>query len=335
MELIERYIYAVTKRLPETQREDVAKELRGNIEDMLSDNPSQHEVEGVLIELGEPSKLATEYRGKKRYLVGPEYFDQYVSVLKIVAIILASISFVSVFLENYFSFGLSDKNAILFFGGTFGKAFGGAVQGAIQAFFWVTVTYFFIGKSLNSKDSKLEKKWSPSDLLAVPKVYKKKIYKAELIGDVIGTFLMVYLLWEIPNIVGLVPIGNKDLYTISSLFNLDHIQSYAILFFIYAIGCVGVNIFKWIIGYWNYMVATVDAIYHFIGFVLFARFINDMGNYNRDQFFSLTNSELNEFLVEVNKNLVNILTTNTAIVALIIVIVSAQSFYKAYKNHSK
>jgi hypothetical protein len=83
------------------------------------------------------------------------------------------------------------------------------------------------------------------------------------------------------------------------------------------------------------MVATIDAIYHFIGFVLFARLINDMGNYNRDQFFSLTNSELNEFLVEVNKNLVNILTAITAFTALFFVIGSTQSFYKAYKNHSK
>ncbi|MDF2536663.1 MAG: hypothetical protein K0R18_2825, partial [Bacillales bacterium] len=131
MELIERYIYAVTKRLPEAQREDVAKvtkrlpeaqredvakELRGNIEDMLSDNPSQHEIEGVLIELGEPSKLATEFRGKKRYLIGPEHFDQYISILKIVAIILAIISFVSVFMESYFSFGLLEKNTMLFFG---------------------------------------------------------------------------------------------------------------------------------------------------------------------------------------------------------------------------
>jgi hypothetical protein len=35
MEMIDRYVYAVTKRLPEKQREDVSDELRGLIEDML------------------------------------------------------------------------------------------------------------------------------------------------------------------------------------------------------------------------------------------------------------------------------------------------------------
>ena len=37
LDLIERYIYAATKRLPKKQREDVAQELRGLIDDMLNE----------------------------------------------------------------------------------------------------------------------------------------------------------------------------------------------------------------------------------------------------------------------------------------------------------
>ena len=36
MEMVERYIYAVTKKLPEKQRSDIEQELRSLIEDMLS-----------------------------------------------------------------------------------------------------------------------------------------------------------------------------------------------------------------------------------------------------------------------------------------------------------
>ena len=36
-DLLERYLYAVTRRLPGKQREDVAQELRGLVDDMLSD----------------------------------------------------------------------------------------------------------------------------------------------------------------------------------------------------------------------------------------------------------------------------------------------------------
>lgn len=37
MELIDRYIYAVTKKLPQKQREDIEKELRTLIDDMLEE----------------------------------------------------------------------------------------------------------------------------------------------------------------------------------------------------------------------------------------------------------------------------------------------------------
>lgn len=74
MEWIERYIYAVTKRLPESQREDVASELRSLIEDMLderkqSEAATAQEIEEVLMELGHPSLLAQKYRGKDRVLI--------------------------------------------------------------------------------------------------------------------------------------------------------------------------------------------------------------------------------------------------------------------------
>ena len=36
-DLIERYVYAATKRLPSKNREDVSMELRGLIDDMLTE----------------------------------------------------------------------------------------------------------------------------------------------------------------------------------------------------------------------------------------------------------------------------------------------------------
>lgn len=62
MDLINRYIYAVTQKLPESQRADIEKELQGLVEDMLEDRgvgvetASLEEVEQVLLELGPPGK---------------------------------------------------------------------------------------------------------------------------------------------------------------------------------------------------------------------------------------------------------------------------------------
>ena len=94
-DLIERYIYAVTKRLPGKTREDVARELRTLIEDMLKERcgevtPSDKDIRVVLTELGTPNELYEQYAGDgKRCLIGPPYYTTYVFVMKIVLICVA------------------------------------------------------------------------------------------------------------------------------------------------------------------------------------------------------------------------------------------------------
>jgi hypothetical protein len=69
--MIERYIYAVTKRLPEAMKEEVKEELNGNIYDMLPENPTDEDIDKVLHELGHPRELARNYRCHDRYVVSP------------------------------------------------------------------------------------------------------------------------------------------------------------------------------------------------------------------------------------------------------------------------
>ena len=47
MDLINRYIYAVTQKLPESQRADIEKELHGLIEDMLEDREQASGLRGL------------------------------------------------------------------------------------------------------------------------------------------------------------------------------------------------------------------------------------------------------------------------------------------------
>jgi hypothetical protein len=89
MNLIERYIYAVVRYLPARQRQDIEQELHGIIDDMLAQRvpggePGKADIEAVLLELGNPRKLADNYRGTARYLIGPAFFEIYWLVLRIV-----------------------------------------------------------------------------------------------------------------------------------------------------------------------------------------------------------------------------------------------------------
>ena len=89
-DLIERYVYAVTKRLGRKQREDVARELRGLIDDMLTERcgevlPTEKDVRVVLTELGTPQELYAKYDEEAdRCLIGQPYYSTYKFVMKIV-----------------------------------------------------------------------------------------------------------------------------------------------------------------------------------------------------------------------------------------------------------
>ena len=91
-DLIERYIYAATKRLSRKQRDDVAQELRALIDDMLTERcgettPTEKDIRIVLTELGTPQELAAEYdEDAKKCLIGPPYYSTYKFVLTIVLI---------------------------------------------------------------------------------------------------------------------------------------------------------------------------------------------------------------------------------------------------------
>ena len=139
-ELIDRYIYAVTERLPEDLRDDVARELRTNIEDMLPENPEEKDVRSVLEKLGNPIKLSNEYRPEKKYLIGPDLYDSYIFVLKLV-IGIAVIVFVSLSLLGAVSNQTDKINIIDYSAALFGDILAAAFQGAIQAFLWVTVVF--------------------------------------------------------------------------------------------------------------------------------------------------------------------------------------------------
>lgn len=91
-ELIERYLYAVTRKLPKKIREDVSRELESLIMDMLEERcgemlPTDKDVRVVLTELGTPTELAEKYDpDPNNSLIGAPYYTLYKYILKIVLI---------------------------------------------------------------------------------------------------------------------------------------------------------------------------------------------------------------------------------------------------------
>lgn len=135
MSLTDRYVHAVTRELPQDSRDEVGRELRATVADMVEAradlDPTQAERE-ALVELGDPVRLAGSYRGRPRQLIGPELYPRWREVLlQLLAIVPLIAAMVAVTVE------LASGEPDNIVGGAISAAFVAAVQVA----FWTTLGF--------------------------------------------------------------------------------------------------------------------------------------------------------------------------------------------------
>ncbi|MHB1454903.1 MAG: HAAS signaling domain-containing protein [Saccharofermentanales bacterium] len=227
--LTDRYVYAVTKRLPAKQRSDIEMEIRSLIDDMLHDlypgkEAEPESVDAVLSELGNPSVLADQYRGKKTFLIGPEYFDVYFIVLKIVLAAVMGGIVIAMVLKNIVAppanFLMSAADLV-----------STVMSAAFQGFAWVTIIFALIERYADPSvkkdlpDTKSpSRSWKPEDLPHVPE-QNALIRKSEPIVGIIFGVLFLVLLNTAPQIFGVIFTMNESARIIP-FFNLDRFDSF-------------------------------------------------------------------------------------------------------------
>ncbi|WP_164670805.1 HAAS signaling domain-containing protein [Virgibacillus doumboii] len=289
MEIIERYIYAVTQKLPAAQREDIAEELHGLIEDMLEERTqdgkfTDNDVEQVLTELGNPRRLAQKYRGTKKYLIGPEIFDSYILVLKIVLISVVAAVGIGFIIQI-----IMDPISILDHFIEFIISLVTAVPTAIG---WTTLG-FALGEhfgGIKPKDLQFDKEWSPSNLPPVPDK-KRQIKRHEpIIGIAFYTLLIAIFafsseyfgVWIFHDgFSGVVPFLNEETYT-SYLFLIILILGFGII----------KESLKLVYGKWTFMLVIFTAIVNLISLVTVMIMINGPAFWNPDFMAELTQTGL-------------------------------------------
>lgn len=248
--LIERYIYAVTKRLPRKNREDVSLELRGLIEDMLEERcggetPSEKDIRVVLTELGTPQELYAKYdEDADKCLIGQPYFSTYKFVLKIVLAAVAVGMFISSLIlqiiePRIWLDAISQTVSFL-------------ADGLINAFAFVTLLFaFFYHKGIRINES-----FNLDDLPAVPKK-KQEIPRLDaVIGigfDVV--FLAIFL--AAPQMLG---IYRGDSGEIIPIFNVAAIRaSWGVIVLFGALGIIR-EVVKLLEGRYNRKVLAVTLV---------------------------------------------------------------------------
>lgn len=213
--LIERYVYDVARRLPEKERNEVRKELKSNIYDMLSDNADETEIKAILTELGAPASLAEKYRQKPRYLISPAFYDEYVRTLKFVLPLVGVVVLV-------IGMGVGAVDAIkddmvdwsYFFSQIFSRGISLGVSAAFQALVWTTVGFAIADRTGSKANKNGQKGWKIEDLPEIAPNDKGRIPLSDSITGLVVT--VVFSVAAILICSGTLPVAFYRLYSRSS-----------------------------------------------------------------------------------------------------------------------
>lgn len=264
MTLIDRYIHAVTKHLPEEMQKEVGLELRSNILDMLPEEADETQIASVLENMGNPSDLAMNYHPKKRYLIGPRVYPKYIEILKLVLSIVA-IVFTGLACLKWFTSGLKDVGPFNFVG-FITDTIGMVVDGLLQAALWVTLIFVIMERNsvFDGKSTLKESKWTIGDLEA-PADEAVKISKSETLVGLCFNLIFATLASLNPNILPLVFSTNQST-TIIPLFDADRFKIYAPFIIALFLTSAAFDIFKLVREKWTPKLALFNALLN--GFVV-------------------------------------------------------------------
>lgn len=322
-DLIERYIYAVTKKLPKRMREDISKELYSLIMDMLESRcgeikPTDKDIRVVLTELGTPSDLANNYLPEKvNYLIGPEYYQAYKTILLIV---IAATSFGMVLSGCILLIIGSDEfNSIL----NFMKWIGNTFFSIIMVFAFITFFFAFFerrGIKIDINENSLD------ELPPVPSK-EELIPRSGTIFSISFSIIFCILFLLIPQIFSF-----TDGKIWIPIFNVSSIQHMWYLFIIYMLCSLLRDFYKFHIGRYTKKLAIISIISNFLSIIPAYFFTHTYSLMNHDfiiKISSYLNTEKDTVFILFIMN--NIPSIFFAVIVFALILDSVTTAIKAYQ----
>ncbi|TVY03068.1 hypothetical protein [Cohnella terricola] len=338
-ELIDRYVYAVTSRLPAGQRADIERELHGLIEDMREERSQGREDHAtltveVLTELGHPGKLAAQYRETKRYLIGPELFDRYWVVLKVVGILSLIGVTIAFGIQLILDQSSTEQLIVNFIGSLF--------EVGVYTVAWVTIVFAIMEYTgVKAADIGRKKKgaWHPSELPSIPDNGARIRISGSIVSMMFYIFFFVIFVYS--NLFGVFLHVGSSAYTYIPFWNQDIVHQ----FFPFFYGLLALFILreaiKLFIGQWTTKLALYTLAADAAIFIIYVFLLADQSIWNP--------SFMNDLLASgaVTRNVTASTDSYTTvsriwdiiqerallIIALVMVIENASNFYRATKSH--
>lgn len=257
-DMIERYIYEVTRRVPQETRDEIGMELQGLIDDMC--NAKGCSVEDALQELGNPAEFAKRYREDNNYLIGPEYYDNYIWLLKIALFGIGISAIISAIAQ-----GIIDvENWAGFFTNFFTELFTTFINGAISMVGIVTIIFAILEYRKVKVEIKPEEKWSVNDLTknaasvkswtprSLPPIPDKRaiINRSESIVSIVFITVFAALLLFAPQLFGAFHYDGSKLQSIACIFNLNEWSTIAPVFIFCLLITLADEVVRLVTGYY-------------------------------------------------------------------------------------
>ncbi len=267
-ELMERYIYEVTRKLPKEQRGETERELRELMDDMLE----SMSLEQMFDKLGDPAVFAGKYREAPAYVIGPEYYDNYIWVIKIVGICVWAGLFLSTIIQMF-----TQNPDVLY------ELFNFILEGmiaSVTALGSITLIFAIMERQKINLDLKKEKNWAPDMLKPIPDK-KAGISRGDCIVSLIFIIIFCCLLLFTPQLFGAYSIHGNDIRFVA-VFNLEKWGIILPVFLLsMAIGFVD-EIIRLVSGCYNQIVMVSSIVTNSIQLILWCIILKVFPFWNED-----------------------------------------------------
>ena len=215
-EIIDRYLYAVTKNLPRRARADIEQELRGAIADILEARcpgrlPAEADLRAVLAELGTPDALARQYGAREgRAFIGPLWYGAYKLALAVSLGAVALLCLISWAVDFFTCLGSTGSIALVTSPAAVLSLF---FSWALPIFTAVTLVI-----ALLDRLGLPGRRPQPADWVsALPPIptEKARISRGESIVGVVGAAVMAVLMLNVPAFAHFFAEGGEPVYLLA------------------------------------------------------------------------------------------------------------------------
>lgn len=339
-EMIKRYIYEVVKRMPPDSKDDIRMELQALIDDMCAQE--QISAEEALQKLGSPDEFAKRYRENSSYLIGPEYYDNYLWVLKIALAGIGISAIVSAVMNGI----LDSDNIVRFTVVFFQELISTSITGAFSVVGIITIIFAVLQHEKVNLQLKPEENWSGKDFIKnadtrswtpgllppVPDPHNIISRSDSFIGIVFITIFSALLLFE-PKMFGAFNYADGKFTSIACIFNLDQWQMILPVFLSWLFVGLIDEIIRLVTGYYCQIVMYSSIICNALQIALAAVLLKILPLWNPDFAEQLKNaSGIQQFS---NSDLLRYwqsdLTSNILLVLIVLVSI-AETGYTIYKT---